>query len=165
MTCYYLQFIVIFRAFLEPSEMLDILKYTSYLLRHKHPSLVKMTLKTLFIILSMPEYSTDNHLNDVVRNNPNMSFYERYYRNPKKLTKRPTRKTRLFKKNNVGDHLGEIIENVYLYSKKCETLHSEAMQVLRIIFVILEDRLSDYRENICGMFEEFFKKINQGYTY
>jgi len=61
-----------------------------------------MTLKTLFVILSMPEYSTENHLN-AVRNQGNMSFYEKYYKNPKKLSKRPTRKTKLFKKSNVGD--------------------------------------------------------------
>ena len=111
---------------MEPSELLDILSYISNLLRHKHPTLVKMTLKTLFTILSMPEYSTENHLNDSPKSG-NLTFYEKYYRNPKKLTKKPIRKTKLFKKSNVGDHLGEILENVYIYSKNCDTLQSEAM--------------------------------------
>jgi hypothetical protein len=39
------------------------------------------------------------------------------------------------------------------------------MLVLRVLFVILDDRLSNYKENICLMFEEFFKKIKEGYTY
>jgi hypothetical protein len=75
-----------------------------------------MTLKCLFQILSLCEYET---INDLHLTPSNSSFYERYYKNPRKLRKKPTRKTMLFKKDNVGDNLGVILENVYMYSKNC----------------------------------------------
>lgn len=123
-----------------------------------------MTLKSLFLILSMPEYETQNDLH-LSHGGDNISFYERYYKNPRKLRKKQRRHTNLFTKDNVGENLGTILENVYKYSQKCKNLDSEAMLVLRIIFTILGDRLSNYKENICKMFGEFFKKIKEGYTY
>ena len=75
-----------------------------------------MTLKSLFHILSMNEYTTQNDLHLEPKEN---SFYERYYKNPKKLKKLSTRKKLLFNKDSVGDNLGTVLNNVYIYSKTC----------------------------------------------
>ena len=58
MICYYLQFIVVYRSFIEPSELFDILKYSSHLLKYRHPTLVKMILRVLSTVLSTYEYKT-----------------------------------------------------------------------------------------------------------
>jgi hypothetical protein len=48
LTCYHLQFVVLYRTFIEPQELLDIAKFSSYVLLHNNKTLRQMTLKSLF---------------------------------------------------------------------------------------------------------------------
>jgi len=160
--CYHLKFISNFRAFIDPAELIEIAKYASCLLQYPSEALQKTTLATLGRIINLNSYTTDDKMNAPVDES---SFYSKYYLNPRKISKKINKDTMLFNRENSGQQLETILENLYQYCIGCDKLDSTALALLKVMFKIMGEGVRKFNGAICDLFEKLFDKFSTGYVY
>jgi len=159
---YHLKFIILFRNFLNPSELLDISSFCSAFLSMNCPSLQKLTLRLLCLVLSLKQTQVTDNMHLPIDTS---SYYSTYYLNPKKVKVQVNTAQLVFNNSNVQPQIANILQNLYTYIDTFKVLEPSALSCLETIFKVLEGSVVNYLDPFIGMFKTIFGLLNHGYNY